>query len=325
MNFISFLRTCLFLGILAVGVTFLNVGTANAVADVSVSVNDSGSNLGGATVSLTAPDGTTQTYRDDDNDGRIGFVLGNPGRYRMTITTADGRSTSTSFNAPEDGGVMVDYDVSRGSARVSVNDTGSRSAGQGSDSPWSWGLYGAFGFTDWQGQFDNGGSINEGETGKLRKYGLGTGFRYDLPNYPLFLMSNFFYHFHNRSKERFQSGTSFDLEMRERWKWQFMLGWTFMQRPKVAWALMVGFTLARVQMNIFSGNSLIQHEAETQVTPTFGTELMFPISGTDRLFFVLGATASIMNSISHNISGDQFLRADNDLQWDTYAGLRVRF
>lgn len=320
----TFLKTCLFLGFLAVGLTFLNTGTAFAVADLNVTVTDSGSSYGGATLDLTMPDGTTQTYRDDDNDGRFAIVLGSSGRYRMTIRTADGRTSSTSFRAPSDGTVTVDYDASAGSPSVRVSDNSSRG---GSSSPWSFNLLGTFGLTDWEGQFDDGSSVSNGQTENLRKYGVGAGFRYQMPNYPLFLMTNFFYHAKSRSPNQFQAGSSgFDIEMRERWKWQFLLGWTFMTRPKFAWALMIGVTLARVQMNIFSGSSLLQEEKEIQAAPTFGTEMQFALNRANSLFFVLGATAAIMNSISHNISGtNEFIRADNDLQWDTYAGIRIPF
>jgi len=324
MGITRILRTSLFLGFLAVGLTFLGAGTAYAVADLNVAVTDSGTTYGGATLTLTSPDGTTQTYKDDDNDGRFGIILPSSGRYRMTITTADGRSSSTSFRAPSDGTVQVDYDAAGGSPSVTVNDNGYRGA---SSSPWSFNLLSTFGFTDWEGQYDNGGSVTHGQTENMRKDGVGGGFRYDMPNFPLFLMSNFFYHAKAHSANPFQSGSSgLDLEIRERWKWQFMLGWTFMHRPKFAWALMVGVTLARIQLNVLSSGSVIQHEQEIQAAPTFGTELAFSINQADSLFFVLGATAAIMNSISHNISGtNQFLRADNDLQWDTYAGLRFRF
>ncbi len=310
--------------VLFAGALFFNITPAYAVADLNIEVTDQGQALGGATVSLTFPDGNTQTYTDNDNDGRFGIVLGSSGRYRMTITTADGRSGSTTFRAPSDGNVRVSYDASSGRPVVDVRETSSQSAR--SSSPWSFNLLGTFGFTDWQGQFDDGSSVTEGETENMGKYGIGGGFRYQFPNYPLFLMSNFFYHAKSRSPNPFQSGDSFDLEMRERWKWQFLLGWTFIKRPDFAWALMVGVTLARVQMNILSGSSLIQQEKEVQAAPTFGTELAFPINDARSVFFVLGATAAIMNSISHEISGsNQFLRADNDLQWDTYAGFRINF
>lgn len=321
----NFLKTCLVLGFIAVGMTFFNTSTAHAVADVSISVNDSGQSLGGATVSITSlSTGTTETYNDDDDDGRIGFILRGSGRHRITITTADGRSSSTTFDAPEDGAVTIDYDVSRGSPRVSVNDTSSRSGTVGS--PWSVNLLFTAGFGDWQGQFDNGGSFSEGETENIRKYGAGLGLRYQMPNYPLFLMTNFFYHGRGRTSKPFQSSGGFDLEIRERWKWQMMAGWTFYSTETFAWSIMAGITLARIRMNILSGGSLQADESEVQVAPTFGSELQWSLNQARSVFLVVGMTAAIMNSISHNISGtNQFLRADNDLQWDSYIGLRIPF
>ena len=328
MGICTFTRISLSLVILAVGMLFLNTGTANAVADLNISVNDGGQSLGGATVTLTFPDGKTETYTDDDDDGRIGIVLQDPGRYRMTITTSDGRSSSTSFTAPSSGGVMVDYDVSAGSPRVTVNDTSrpSRTA-----SPWSWGLYGTLGFSNWRGMEDSGSGFSEGNDGNLTKYGFGGDLRYAMPNVPLFLAASFFYH--AGKTDRFQAG-SFDLEIRERWRTQFMLGWMFYSNDSLSLALLAGITLARIRMDILSGSSLQASEKKIQVNPTFGAEMAWRLQNARNMFFVIGMTATIMNSITHEVgssNGDsnggseQFIRADGKVQWDTYMGFRFPF
>jgi hypothetical protein len=303
MNSISFLRTCLFLGIFAVGMTFMNAGTAHAVADVSVAVSDGGSSLGGATISLTGPDGATQTYQDDDDDGLIGC-----------------------FNAPADGGVSIDYDVSRGSPRVSVNDTGGRSRAS-SSSPWSVDLLSGMGFGNWRGQFDNGsGSFNDGNKGKMRKYALGLGARYAFPNAPLFLASTFFYHAKGKTKEAFNDGGSFDLDLRERWRMSFMLGWMVAKSDSMTFAIMAGITLARMNMRILNSGSLQAEEKKLMAVPTFGAEAAWRLGNTNNLFFVLGMTASIMNNVTHVITGsNQFVRANGGTQFDVYSGIRIPF
>lgn len=317
----TFTRISLSLVILTVGLLFLNTGAANAVADLNISVNDSGTSLGGATVSLTFPDGSTETYTDDDDDGRIGIVLRNPGRYRMTITTKDGRSRSTSFNAPADGGVMVDYDVSAGSPRVTVNDASGRSR---TASPWSWGFYGTVGFTNWQGQEDSGSGFQDGNKENMTKYGFGGGLRYEMPNFPLFLAANFFYH--AGKSDRIRSGSSsFDLIMRERWKTQFMLGWMLASNDTLTFALMAGITLARLRMDIFQSGSFQNREKKVTVNPTFGAEMAWRLQNARNMFFVIGMTATIMNSITHNVGSNQRLRADGKVQFDSYMGLRMAF
>lgn len=315
----TFARISLSLAILTVGLLFLNTGAANAVADLNISVNDSGTTLGGATVSLTFPDGSTETYTDDDDDGRIGIVLQNPGRYRMTITTKDGQSRSTSFNAPSSGGVMVDYDVSAGSPRVTVNDSSGSSS---SASPWSWGFYGALGFTNWQGQEDTGSGFQDGQKENMTKYGVGGGLQYEMPNFPLFLAANFFYH--AGKSDRFQTG-SYELIMRERWKVQFMLGWMFYNNDNLSLALLAGITLARLRMDISQSLVFQNREKKVTVNPTFGGELAWRLQNARNMFFVLGMTATIMNSITHDTGSSQMIRADGKVQFDSYAGFRVKF
>ncbi len=317
----TFTRIALAFSFLFVGALFLNTGTANAVADLNISVNDGGQTLGGATVSLTFPDGSTQTYTDDDNDGRIGIVLNDPGRYRMTITTKDGVARSTSFNAPANGGVMVDYDVSAGSPRVTVNDSSGTSR---SASPWSWGLYGTLGFTNWQGQEDSGSGFQDGNKENMTKYGFGGGLRYEMPNFPMFLAANFFYH--AGKSDRIRSGSSsFDLIMRERWRAQFLAGWVFHSTDNLSLALIAGITLARLRMDLFQSSSFQNREKKITVNPTFGAEASWRLQNARDMFFVIGMTATIMSAITHDTGSSQMIRADGKVQWDTYMGFRMPF
>ena len=113
---------------LVLGALFLNINPAFAVADLNINITSGAQPLGGSSVSLTFPDGSTIQRDDLDNDGKIGILLGDPGTYRLTITTPDGASRSTTFDAPASGSVTVDYDQAGATPpRVSVNDTSSPS------------------------------------------------------------------------------------------------------------------------------------------------------------------------------------------------------
>ncbi len=178
---------------------------------------------------------------------------------------------------------------------------------------------------------DSGSGVSDGNKETLVKYGFGGGLRYQMPNFPLFLASRFFYQ--GGKTDRFQAD-GFDLEMRERWKAQFLVGWTVYSNDSLAFALLAGITLARIRMDILSGGSLQASEKEIQVNPTFGAELAWRLQNARNMYFVLGMTAAIMNSITHQVgssnggsngSSDQFIRADGKVQWDTYAGIRVAF
>jgi len=255
--------------VLFAGALFFNITAANAVADLNISVTESGQPLGGATVSLTFPDGSSQTVEDDDDDGRIALVLRNPGRYRLTITTPDGRSSSTSFNAPSDGSVTVDYNAATGSPRVSVNDTSPKTAGR-ADSPWSGGLYGTFGFSDWNSQFFDGDDWFDGNDGNMRKWGIGAELRYSFPKSDFFLSNRFFYHAKGRFQQPVEIWSGYDLDLRERWRNQMLLGWSLKNTDRMMFNLLAGITFAKMNMHILNGSSNWLDKSEVQVAPTFG-------------------------------------------------------
>lgn len=319
----AFIRMSFSFAVFLAGALLFNISAANAVADLNVAVTDGGQSLGGATAVLTLPDGSSQTVKDDDNDGRFAFVLRSPGRYLLTITTADGRSTSTSFKAPSDGSVSVSYDAAAGKPRVSVNDTSSR-AGSGSD--WSWGLYGSFGWSDWNSQFFDGEDWFNGDDGKMRKFGIGGELRYNIPNSDFFLTDRFFYHAKGKYKDPVQIWSSYDVFMKERWRNQMMLGWSIRNREDMNFNLLAGFTLAKMNLEVMDGGSEWLHNSEVQFAPTFGAEAEWAVNSANTMFFVLGMTATIMNSVSVEVPGfDEVFRVDNDLQWDMHSGLRIPF
>lgn len=326
MKILNFMHRGSTLAVLFVGALLLNIQPAHAVADLSLTVTDAGQPLGGATISLTFPDGSTQTARDDNNDGVIAMTLGSPGRYRMTITTADGRSDSTSFTAPSDGSVTVGYDASTGFARVSVNDTSARaSSTNGPSSQFSGSILSSYGMSKWSTQIDNGGLIFDGNDGDLKKWGIGAELRYDFPNIPLFLSERFYYHPKGSFKDPIMVASNYDFNVRERWKNQMLLGWYAVDNNGFLFSLMAGITLAKIQLQVDTGSNVFEG-SELQVAPTVGAGIEVPLNipNMDNTYWMLGATFALMNGFSLE-ENDEVFAVDSNLQWDIYTGFRVRF
>lgn len=86
MNPIRFFTRALMAAALPLAGLFAFAGAAWAVADLNVQVSDQGQPLPGGTLTLTFPDGATQTYVDQDGDGAISVALDQPGRYFAAIT-----------------------------------------------------------------------------------------------------------------------------------------------------------------------------------------------------------------------------------------------
>lgn len=306
-------------------------GPAGAVANLDIAVTDQGQPVKGSTVSLTFPDGTSVTREDDDNDGRIGLVLTDPGTYRLTITTPDGKSSSTTFEAPRDGKVSVTYDRAGGSPRVSVHDS-SRAAGPGEGNdfaanPFSLGFYGSYGQSGWDPTLDDGSDIFEGDETSVHKAGLGFELRYYIvASAAVFIANRFFYHVRDHGNEPgFISETDALIELKERWKDQMLVGWHFVNHPNVLLTLMAGITLARMQLFVFPFLASEEfNERKLMVAPTLGAEAEFLVSETARLWFVLGFTVAFMNSI-HLAALSDIYQAEGGVQWDFHSGFRVVF
>lgn len=312
-----------------VGAILLSISVAYAVADLNVSVTSGTQSLGGSSISLTYPNGTTVQRTDDDNDGKIALVLGDPGTYRLTITTPDGSSRTTTFNAPSSGNVTVNYDAASGSApRVSVNDTSSairRADRQGPSSPVSASILGNYGMSDWDTQIldSNGDELFNGDDGKLKKWGIGFGLRYTFGNYPLFVENRFYYHARGRFND-YVNVNSYNFFLRERWKNQMLLGWHFRNTDDLKLTALAGISFAKVDLEVFNGVQM--RDSEIQVAPTFGLEAEVPISRSNNLWWLFGSTATIMNSFAiEEQSENEIFRVDNDLQWDLYTGFRLDF
>lgn len=83
-----------------------------AVADVRVEVGGAGQAVGSAAVTLTGPDGTSQTVRDDDRDGVVVITpRGAAGLYSVTVTL-DGSSQTQRVNVGEEGTARVAFGAS---------------------------------------------------------------------------------------------------------------------------------------------------------------------------------------------------------------------
>ena len=316
--------------VLFVGALILTTNPASAVADLNVNVTSGTQTLGGATVSLTFPDGSTVERTDDDDDGAIAIVLRDPGRYSMTITTPDGQSRTTSFNAPSSGSVTVNYDAASTAApRVSVNDTSSatpRSSGRAPSSQFSGSIFGNYGTSSWDTQIldSNGSELFNGEDGKMRKWGIGFGLRYTFGNYPIFVENRFYYHARGRFRDPIDV-SSYNFFARERWKNQMLFGWHIRDGDDFKLSALAGISLAKVQLEVL-GSSTDLNNSEVQVAPVFGFEGEIPIRRNTNIWWVFGSTATIMNGFSiEEQSQNEIFRIDNDLQWDIHTGLRVPF
>jgi len=312
------------------GALFLSITSALAVADLNISVMDGTQTLGGSTISLTAPNGTVTERTDQDGDGKIAVVLGDPGTYRLTITTPDGSSRSTTFDAPRNGSVTVDYDRSAAQPpRVSVNDTTSpRRSANGDGGPFSFSLLGSYGQSKWDTRLFDGSNFINGNEENLIKWGVGPELRYDMPNIPLFLATRFFYHPRGRFDQPVNI-SSYLFEARERWKWQMLAGWYLFDNNGVMFSLMAGITLAKIQLRV-QGNSNLFEDSEIQVAPTVGgqVEVPFTLGNARRMYWAFGFTLAFMNAFEIqqvvNLQNEQF-RIDSDLQWDLFTGIRVPF
>ena len=95
---------------LAVGIFLFLASPAFAVADLNVKITDQGAPLAGTSVSLTFPDGTTETYEDDDGDGQFNIPVPYPGHYQITINTPGYDPQTVPVEPPEDGQVDIAYD-----------------------------------------------------------------------------------------------------------------------------------------------------------------------------------------------------------------------
>jgi len=309
----------------------MTAGPALAVADLDITVTDQGQPVRGATVSLTFPDGSTVTREDDDHDGRIALRLGDPGSYRLTVTTPDGQSSSTTFTAPRDGSVTVALDRPGGSPRVEVREI-SRTGGAGegtnfAENPFSLGLYGSYGQSGWEPLLDDGSDIFEGDDTNIHKAGIGFELRYYIAaSYALFVTNRFFFHVRDHGDQPgFISETDAIIELREQWKNQILLGWHFVNRPSVLLTLMAGITLARMQLFVFPFLASEAFDArKLMVAPMIGAEAEFLISRASRIWFVLGFTVAFMNSIHLEALGDLY-RAEGGVQWDFHSGFRAAF
>ncbi|HXV73883.1 MAG TPA: hypothetical protein VD713_04055 [Sphingomonadales bacterium] len=317
--------------VLLAGVAILmNMSPAHAVASLDVAITDQGQPVRGSTISLTFPDGSTVTRTDDDNDGRIGLLLGDPGAYRLTVTTPDGQSSSTTFTASSDGSVMVALDQPGGTPRVSVRDAGRTTAtGEPNDfaeNPFGLGFYGNYGQSGWEPSVDDGSDVFPGDETKVKKAGIGFELRYYVAAATaLFIANRFFYHVKDHGDQPgFIDQTEALIELNERWKNQMLLGWHFLNRPNVLLTLMAGITLARMQLFVFPFLSDEFHTRKLMVAPTIGAEAEFLVSRAARLWFVVGFTLAFMQTIQLEALNDIY-RADGGLQWDLHSGLRLAF
>lgn len=325
----TFFRAAWLVALWVFALILMPVGTASAVANLDITVTDQGQPVKGSSISLTFPDGTTVTRQDDDNDGRIGLLLGDPGTYRLTVTTPDGKSSSTTFRGPRDGAVTVVYD-GRGTPRVTVQDT-SRPAATGAANdfaadPFSLGIYGNYGQSGWDTSVDDGSDVFPGDDAKIIKAGIGFELRYYFAAATaLFIANRFYYHVKQRSNENgFINETDAEVELAERWKNQMLLGWHFLNRPDVLLTVMVGLQLARIQMFVSPFFSNLFDARKVMVSPLIGAEAEFLLSRTARLWLVMGFTVAFMNSIQLEAFNDIY-RANGGVQWDFHTGLRVAF
>lgn len=315
---------------LALAALLVDAGPAHAVADLNVTVSSQGQPVGGATIRLSFPDGSSVERSDGDGDGQIGVFLRDPGTYRMTITTPDGEMRTTTFTAPESGTVTVTYDTATGTPVVSVNDTSaSRVAGRTDDlheKPISFGVFGSYGQSKWETSADDGSELFPGTETRIKKWGLGFALRYYIPALPLFIANRFFWHARDHAEQPgFISDFESELEVTEKWKNQMLFGWHFYQQQRVMLTLLAGVTLARMQMVLnpnLSGDLL--HAREHMVAPTFGGEAEFLLHRAMRLYLVMGFTVALMKSFQLDENNTLF-RADSDLQWDVHTGFRVPF
>ena len=269
-------------------------------------------------------------------------MLGDPGTYRLTITTPDGASRSTTFDAPASGSVTIDYDqASATPPRVSVNDTSSpsrtaRSSRDDSGSPFSASILGSYGMSKWDLQ-NNGFIPLEPNQLDLKKWGIGFGLRYEIPNSRLFVANRLFYHASGQvSSDIPESASSFDIfTIEEKWKNQMLLGWTFFDSNGVRLNLLGGITLAKMNLEVVNVNGIspeldtFDQESELQVAPTLGLESEVPLSigNMRQVFWIFGTTLALMNSlsISDEEEENELFRIDSDLQWDLHTGFRIRF
>ena len=314
---------------LFVGALFLSTNPAFAVADLNVNITSGTQALGGSSISLTFPDGTVVQRDDLDGDGKIGILLGDPGTYRLTITTPDGSSRSTTFDAPRSGSVTVDYDQAAATPpRVRVNDTSPTSPVRtATGGPFSLSLLGSYGMSKWDTRLFDGENFIDGESGDLKKWGIGPELRYDMPNIPLFLATRFFYHAKGRFSQPVLVADNYLFEARERWKLQFLLGWYIFNNNGVAFSLMAGLTLAKIQLRVEAESNVFEG-SEIQAAPTIGGQIEVPLNLPNfrQIFWVAGVTLAFMNSfeIDEQSLNEQF-RIDSDIQWDVFTGIRIPF
>jgi hypothetical protein len=318
------------MAVLALALVFLTTGEAKAVANLDIAVTDQGQPVRGTTVSLTFPDGSTVTREDDDNDGRIGILLGDPGTYRLTITTPSGETSSTTFTAPKDGAVSVALDRPGGQPRVNVRDTShTASSGEPNDfaaHPFSLGIYGNYGQSKWDPSVDDGNDVFPGDPAKIVKAGIGFELRYYVAAAAaLFIANRFYYHVKQHGDQQgFINETDAPVEMAERWKNQMLLGWHFLNRPDVLLTFLVGIQLARVQFLVLPFFSNIFDARKVMVAPIVGAEAEFLVSRAAHLWFVMGFTLAFMNTIQLEAFNDIY-RANGGVQWDFHSGFRVAF
>lgn len=316
--------------LLALAALLLETGPAFAVADLNVTVTSQGQPVGGATIHLSFPDGSSVERGDADGDGRIGVFLRDPGTYRMTITTPDGQMRTTTFTAPESGTVTVNYDTATGAPVVSVNDTSAtKLAGRSDDlheRPISFGVFGSYGQSKWDTAAGDGSELFPGTETKVKKWGLGFALRYYLPNLPLFIANRFFWHARDRADQPgFISEFESDLEVTEKWKNQMLFGWHFHRQQRVMLTLLAGVTLARMQMVLNPAQFGDQFRTrDHMVAPTFGGEAEVLVHRAMRLYLVMGFTVALMKSFQLDKNNTLF-RADSDVQWDVHTGFRVPF